>query len=222
MELAVIIIVSYLLGSIPFGLILTKLGGYGDIRDIGSGNIGATNVLRTGNKKLALATLILDALKGIVALTVTFFFIHMLGASCAVISCMPDTPCQCWNFLLIDLDLYLYISAFCALLGHLFPVWLKFKGGKGVATALGIFLALRPIIGVAACAIWLLSALILRYSSLSALIAVASTPFLAHFLVGEPNLTGFCGIVASLIFFKHRANIHRLLKGEEPKIGQKK
>lgn len=222
MDVAIVIIVSYLLGSIPFGLILTKLGGYGDIRDIGSGNIGATNVLRTGNKKLAAATLVLDAFKGVVAVVLVFFILQTLGAPCALVTCMEGTPCDCWNYTFVDPSLYIYLAAFSALIGHIFPVWLKFKGGKGVATALGILLALKPIIGIAACGIWILMAVTLRYSSLSALIAVASTPFLAHFLFNEPTLTGFCGVVASLIFFKHRANIHRLLKGEEPKIGQKK
>lgn len=222
MEIVAIIIVSYLLGSIPFGLILTQLGGYGDIRNIGSGNIGATNVLRTGNKKLAFATLVLDAFKGVIAMVLTFVALSKLGPPCAVISCMADAPCHCWNYVFPDLGNYIYLAAFFALIGHLFPIWLKFKGGKGVATALGIFLAMKPIIGVAACGIWLLTAAILRYSSLSALVAIGSTPILAHFLFHDVNLTGFCGVVSSLVFFKHRANIHRLLKGEEPKIGQKK
>lgn len=193
---ALVIIGGYLLGSIPFGLLLTRLGGYGDIRDIGSGNIGATNVLRTGNKKLALATLILDALKGAVAV---FLIWHFTGS--------------------YELAM---LGGFFALLGHLFPVWLRFKGGKGVATALGLLIALKPLIGIAACGIWLVTALITRYSSLSALIAIGASPFLAHFLYDEPDLTGLCGVIATLVFFKHRANIRRIIKGEEPKIGQKK
>lgn len=186
---------GYLIGSIPFGLILTKLGGYGDIRDIGSGNIGATNVLRTGNKKLALATLLLDSFKGVFAV---FLFWYLFDYPVAM------------------------TAGFFALVGHLFPAWLKFKGGKGVATALGILLALKPIIGVAACGIWLLTAVITRYSSLSALIAVAATPALAYFLYHDTDLTGLCGVVATLVFYKHRANIRRLIDGQEPKIGQKK
>jgi len=195
MEFALTIIGGYLIGSIPFGLILTRLGGYGDIRDIGSGNIGATNVLRTGNKKLALATLVLDAVKGAAAIGIAYYF---AGYDMAM------------------------VAGFFALLGHLFPIWLKFKGGKGVATALGILLALHPVVGVAACAIWLLTALITRYSSLSALVAVASVPAIAYFLQADPNFIGLCGIIATLVFFKHRANIRRLIAHEEPKIGQKK
>jgi glycerol-3-phosphate acyltransferase PlsY len=202
MEYAFVIIGSYLLGSIPFGLILTRLGGYGDIRDIGSGNIGATNVLRTGNKKLAIATLILDALKGAAAVFIVAYVMKI------------DTIGQINHFLLL--------AGFFALIGHLFPVWLKFRGGKGVATTLGTLLAIKPLIGVAACGIWLLTALITRYSSLSALIAVAAAPVLAHFLYHDADLTGFCGVIATLVFFKHRANIRRLIEKQEPKIGQKK
>jgi glycerol-3-phosphate acyltransferase PlsY len=195
MELTLAIIGGYLLGSIPFGLILTRLGGYGDIRDIGSGNIGATNVLRTGNKKLALATLVLDSLKGATAVIIALCFSSFEIAM---------------------------VAGLAALIGHLFPVWLKFKGGKGVATAIGTLLALKPIIGIAVCGVWLITALVLRYSSLSALVAIGSAPIIAHFLYHDPNFTGLCGVVGTLVFFKHRANIRRLLKGEEPKIGQKK
>jgi len=195
MELALVIIGGYLIGSIPFGLILTHLGGYGDIRDIGSGNIGATNVLRTGNKKLALATLFLDSLKGAAAVFIA------------------------WK--LFDYDSAM-VAGFCALVGHLFPVWLKFKGGKGVATTLGLLLALTPLIGISACGLWLLTAIVTRYSSLSALVAVAASPALAYFLYGDADLTGMYGIVATLVFFKHRTNIRRLINREEPKIGQKK
>ena len=186
---------GYLLGSIPFGLILTNLGGYGDIRSIGSGNIGATNVLRTGNKKLALATLVLDSLKGALAVGLALYFASFEVAM---------------------------LAGLAALIGHLFPVWLKFKGGKGVATALGILIALKPLIGIAACGIWLLVAVALRYSSLSALAAIGASPFLAHYFYQDANLTGLCGVIAALVFFKHRANIRRLINREEPKIGQKK
>ncbi len=195
MNYIICILGGYLIGSIPFGLILTRLGGYGDIRSIGSGNIGATNVLRTGNKKLALATLVLDSLKGAVSVALAFYFYDYSMAM---------------------------LAGFFALIGHLFPVWLKFKGGKGVATTLGTLLALKPLIGIAACGIWLLVAVTLRYSSLSALIAIAATPALAHFLYNDSNLTGLCGLIATLVFFKHRANIGRLIRGEEPKIGRKK
>lgn len=192
---ALAIIGGYLLGSIPFGLILTRLGGYGDIRDIGSGNIGATNVLRTGNKKLALATLVLDALKGAAAVLIAEHFFSFEVA---------------------------LVAGLAALIGHIFPVWLKFKGGKGVATALGILLALKPFLGVAAAAIWLISAVATRYSSLSALIAVALAPVLAYLFYHDLNLTGMLLFVAALVIAKHKANILRLAKGEEPKIGQKK
>jgi glycerol-3-phosphate acyltransferase PlsY len=195
MEYFLTIVGGYLLGSIPFGLLLTHLGGYGDIRDIGSGNIGATNVLRTGNKKLALATLILDSMKGAAAVLITWYF---AGYDVAM------------------------LAGFCALVGHLFPVWLKFRGGKGVATTLGTLIALKPIIGIAACGIWLLTALITRYSSLSALVAIAAAPALVYLLYpGQYNLMGLCGVIATLVFFKHRANIRRLIAREEPKIGQK-
>ena len=195
MEYALAAIGGYLLGSIPFGLILTRFGGYGDIRDIGSGNIGATNVLRTGNKKLALATLILDGLKGAIAVSIAYAF--------------------------ADFNIAM-LAGFFALVGHLFPVWLKFKGGKGVATTLGTLIALKPILGIAACGIWLLTALITRYSSLAALVAIGLTPVLAHVLYHDANLTGLCGIVGTMVFYKHRANIQRLINREEPKIGQKK
>lgn len=189
------IIGGYLIGSIPFGLILTRAFGYGDIRTIGSGNIGATNVLRTGNKKLALATLVLDSTKGALAVLLAWHFMDYAMAM---------------------------LAGFFALVGHLFPVWLKFKGGKGVATTLGTFLALKPLIGIAACGIWLLMAVTFRYSSLAALAAIGLSPVLAQFMYGDSNLTGLCGIVATLVFYKHRDNIKRLLNGEEPKIGQKK
>ncbi len=195
MIIALAIIGGYFIGSIPFGLLLTKFAGYGDIRDIGSGNIGATNVLRTGNKKLALATLVLDSFKGAVAVGIAHYF--------------------------ADFNIAL-IAGFAALVGHLFPVWLKFKGGKGVATTLGTLLALKPLVGIAACAIWLLTALVTRYSSLSAIIAVLLAPLVAHLLYNNPYLDGFCGFVALLVIMKHRANIERLLRKEEPKIGQKK
>ena len=195
MEFLIAAIGGYLIGSVPFGLILTRIGGYGDIRDIGSGNIGATNVLRTGNKKLALATLLLDSLKGAIAVSIAYY--------------------------LADFNVAL-AAGFAALIGHLFPVWLKFKGGKGVATTLGTLLALKPVLGIAACGIWLLTAVVTRYSSLSAIVAVALSPAVAQYLYADPNLTGFCGFVALIVIFKHRANIKRLVGGEEPKIGQKK
>jgi len=186
---------GYLLGSIPFGLLLTRMAGLGDIRNIGSGNIGATNVLRTGNKKLALATLVLDGAKGAVAVFLArWFFLD------------PVLP---------------VIAGAAAFIGHIFPVWLKFKGGKGVATALGTWLALAWPIGVLACLTWLVVALVFRFSSLSALLAVALAPVYAIWL-GTPALIGFGIGVAILVWIRHHENIRRLLKGEEPKIGKKK
>jgi len=192
---ALSLILGYLLGSIPFGLVLCRIFGYGDIRKIGSGNIGATNVLRTGNKPLALATLVLDSGKGAAAVLIALYFADYNAA---------------------------LLAGFGALLGHLFPVWLKFKGGKGVATTLGTLIAAAPYVGLAACGIWLLMALIFRYSSLSALTALAAAPVLSHFIYANPNLSGFCAVIALLVWIKHRDNIKRLSKGEEPKIGAKK
>lgn len=187
-------VIGYVLGSIPFGLILTKLGGYGDIRSIGSGNIGATNVLRTGNKKLAIATLLLDALKGAIAIIVTHF-IFPTG---------------------------IFIAGFFALLGHIFPVWLKFKGGKGVATGLGILLTLSWPTGLAAAGTWLFMAFTFRYSSLSALVAVALSPLFAFLFTHNTQITILCAMMGAIIIAKHHSNIKRLLRGEEPKIGKKK
>ena len=186
-------VLGYLLGSIPFGLPLTRMAGLGDIRNIGSGNIGATNVLRTGNKGLALATLLLDGSKG--------------AAAVLLARAVQD-----------DLAV---IAGAAAFLGHIFPVWLKFKGGKGVATALGTWLALAWPIGILACLTWLIVALVFRYSSLSALLAVALAPVYAIWL-GTPALIWFGIGVAILCWIRHHENIRRLLKGEEPKIGKKK
>jgi acyl phosphate:glycerol-3-phosphate acyltransferase len=180
---------GYLLGSIPFGLILTRLAGFGDIRAIGSGNIGATNVLRTGNKRLAALTLLLDGLKGTAAV--------LIGGQWG-----PD-------------------AAICAgagaFIGHLFPIWLKFKGGKGVATMLGIFFGLYWPLGLFAIAVWLIMAVAFRYSSLSALIAAAASPVFAWFLINR-QIAEFCLFLAVLVWWRHAANIKRLLKGEESKI----
>lgn len=182
-------LLAYLLGSIPFGLLLTKFSGAGDIRKIGSGNIGATNVLRTGRKNLAIATLLLDAAKGCVAV--------LIGQSFG-----PDLA---------------IIAAWGAVLGHLFPVWLKFKGGKGGATALGIGIGLVPILALYAGLTWLAVAVLLRYSSLATLLAIAAAPIYA-WLLGYHQIAEAFVPIALLIWLKHHANIRRLLAGEESKI----
>lgn len=192
---------GYLLGSIPFGVILTRAGGAGDVRQIGSGNIGATNVLRTGRKDLALATLLLDAGKGAVALLVAR-----------------------WLF---DSDVAAAIAGGAAFLGHLFPVWLGFKGGKGVATFFGLMIAAWWPLGLVAAAIWLLTAALFRISSLSALTASAATPVLSLLPIaalGLPTsmpITLVAALAALLIWVRHHQNIGRLLKGDEPRIGAK-
>jgi glycerol-3-phosphate acyltransferase PlsY len=206
--------IGYFLGSIPFGLVLAKLSGYGDIRKIGSGNIGATNVLRTGNKFLALATLILDGGKGAAAVFLTSI---ILPPHCQILLCESLEDCDCINATMP----YLALAGLFSIFGHLFPIWLKFKGGKGVATTLGMLLALAPTIGVLCCALWLLTALIFRFSSLSALVAILCAPALSHFIYQDTTLTGACAVITLLVWFKHRSNIQRLIEGKEPKIGKK-
>ena len=188
--LLAVLLASYLLGSIPFGLILTRLAGLGDIRRIGSGNIGATNVLRTGNKALAAATLLLDGGKGAAAVLVAR---HLYGPDAAI------------------------MAGAGAFLGHLFPVWLKFHGGKGMATTIGILLALAWPVGLIACAVWLLVALLFRYSSLAALIAVAAAPGAAWFLANHQT-AGLALFLAVVVWQRHHENIGRLLKGQESRI----
>jgi glycerol-3-phosphate acyltransferase PlsY len=185
---------GYLLGSIPFGIVLTRLFGHGDLRKIGSGNIGATNVLRTGRKDLAAATLLLDAGKGAIAVLVAGW---LYGPDIAL------------------------MAAYGSILGHLFPVWLKFRGGKGVATTLGVHVAIAWPMGLACCAVWLATAGATRFSSLAALISMASAPAWAWYLVHDVQLAQFAAIVAAVVWLKHHENIRRLLKGEESKIGQK-
>ncbi|PYD76050.1 glycerol-3-phosphate 1-O-acyltransferase PlsY [Novacetimonas pomaceti] len=190
---------SYLIGSIPFGLVLTALSGEGDIRQIGSGNIGATNVLRTGNRKLAAGTLVLDATKGAFAVF------------CAFVLCPFHTGAA------------EALAAACAVAGHCFPVWLKFKGGKGVATGLGSMIALSPAIGLCCCAVWLIFAKVTKISSAGALVAFAALPLLmnwpGHIPFSSPiYLSGV--LIALLILARHHANITRIFTGTEPRIGQ--
>ncbi len=193
MTYALALAVGYLLGSIPFGLILTRATGGPDIRAIGSGNIGATNVLRSGKKGLAAATLLCDALKGTAAV--------LLAANYAT----PDAA---------------LIAGFGAFLGHLFPVWLKFKGGKGVAVYIGLLIGLYWPGALIFCAIWLGVAALSRYSSLAALVASALTP-LALWLLNQPGIAALFLALSALLWIMHRANIARLLQGSEGKIGAK-
>lgn len=186
-------VVGYLLGSIPFGLILTRAAGLGDVRNIGSGNIGATNVLRTGNKKLAAATLLLDALKATVA---AWIMAYVAG---------PEAGA---------------IAGLFAFLGHLFPVWLGFKGGKGVATYIGTLLGIAPLFVLVFAAIWLAVAFILRYSSLAALTAMLVIP-VALWIFGAEKVAAVMAIMSVISYYKHKANISRLLSGTESKIGAK-
>lgn len=191
---------GYLLGSVPFGLITTRLGGLGDIRKIGSGNIGATNVLRTGRKDLALITLVGDGGKGVAAVLVARALFASEGRDLAVTAAA--------------------LAGGGAFLGHLFPIWLGFKGGKGMATFLGVLLAVAFPVGALACVTWLLMALLFRISSLSALTAAALSPLFILALHQEPIAKLYLAtVMAVLVFIRHGANIERLLKGEEPRIG---
>ncbi|MEZ5777356.1 MAG: glycerol-3-phosphate 1-O-acyltransferase PlsY [Paracoccaceae bacterium] len=187
-------ILGYLLGSIPFGLVITRAFGLGDLRKIGSGNIGATNVLRTGNKAAALATLVLDGGKGAAAVLVAR---AVAGEDAA------------------------QVAALAAFLGHLYPVWLRFKGGKGVATFLGILLALAWPAGIAACLTWLVTALITRYSSLSALVAAALAAIWAG-LLGYGDVVWLIVLLATFVYLRHVPNIERLKARTEPRIGGRK
>lgn len=187
------LILGYAAGSIPFGLILTKMAGLGDIRQTGSGNIGATNVLRTGRKDIAAATLLCDALKGLLIVLLCSYLWGLQGA---------------------------FGAAMGAVIGHIFPVWLKFKGGKGVATSIGVFLGLSPIVGLAVIGTWLFTAFATRFSSLAAIVAMALSPVFAYYMA-SPKWIYMFGTIAVLVIFKHKDNIKRLIKGTEPKIGKK-
>ena len=191
-----VLALGYLLGSIPFGLVLTRLAGLGDIRQIGSGNIGATNVLRSGKKSLAAATLILDGGKGWLVLFLSGLFLNTNS----------------------EYDFELIIGLVCVI-GHIFPVWLKFRGGKGVATTLGVFLGIDITVGIISCSVWLIIATLFRYSSLAALFALLAAPIYALYTGTYPIM--YISIVLFLMsVFCHRSNLKRLLKGEENKIGR--
>ena len=188
MKLEVIVFISYLMGSIPFGFLLTKFFLKKDIRDIGSGNIGATNALRTGNKFIGYTTLILDILKAVIP--IIFFKIYFIE--------------------------YLYVASLCVFLGHVFPIWLKFKGGKGVATYLGILCCINIYLGIAFGIVWLVTFLIFKYSSLSSLLGSLSVPIINFFIFKEEVIFFFI-IIFVLIFYTHRENIKRLLNRSESK-----
>lgn len=186
-------VLAYLLGSVPFGIVITRAMGLGDLRQVGSGNIGATNVLRTGNTRAAFATLILDAAKGGVAVLIARWL-------------MAEDAGQ--------------VAGLCAFLGHLFPVWLRFKGGKGVATFLGILLALSWQVGLAVCATWAVTAAVTRTSSIAALVAAASTAmWMITFNDGHFLLLAL--ILTFLIYVRHSGNLKRIKAGTEPRIGSK-
>lgn len=197
MTIIALAVMGYLLGSIPFGIILTRLFGAGDLRQIGSGNIGATNVLRTGRKELAAATLILDGAKGAVAVFLARHFLPELGQDGAM------------------------IAGAAAMIGHCYPVWLKFRGGKGVATLLGLSLALAWPIGVVFAVVWLAAALLSRISSLGGMVGAVSSPVAALALGYPVYATGLAGL-AVIVLWRHRENIVRLRAGTEPRIGAKK
>ena len=192
---------GYLIGSIPFGLILTKMSGLGDIRNIGSGNIGATNVLRTGNKKIALFTLILDGSKGALAL----FLLTSLLTKASI-------------FNIYNFELIMSVVAISSVLGHCFPIWLNFKGGKGVATGFGTILFINLLVGITALLIWFLIAKLFKISSMSALVSYFLIPFLMAFNSVENYLIIASVFISLISWFQHRENIKRLLNRTEPKI----
>lgn len=191
LNFVIVLVLAYLIGSIPFGVIFANVFGLGDLRKIGSGNIGATNVLRTGRKGVAALTLLGDMLKGTFAVLLSA---RLFG---------PDT---------------LMIASIMAVVGHIFPIWLKLKGGKGVATYLGVTLAISPPAALGFAALWLITAAVLRYSSLAALVASAATPFMIGYMTDVRFGVVFL-ILTGLLFWKHSANIKRLMSGTETRIG---
>ena len=193
MELILTAIIGYLLGSIPFGLVLTRLAGFGDIRRIGSGNIGATNVLRTGSKPLAALTVLLDLLKGTAAVSIGWTWSEEAAL----------------------------VGGAAVIVGHMFPVWLGFRGGKGVATAFGVLIAIAWPIAFGAAALWLVTVLLFQYSSLAALVAAVASAAAAGFLVDQPR-AALIALIAILVVARHRENIHRLLAGTESRISLRK
>lgn len=219
MEILTLFIIAglgYLLGSIPMGVIMAHIFKLGDLRKMGSGNIGATNVLRSGNKFAAFLTLLLDALKGVAAVIIAFQF---LPAPCELILCKAGMDCPC-----VTADVgraLLLFGGGAAIIGHCFPIWLKFKGGKGVATTIGVLLAAVPWTGLAVCVSWALSAAFSKISSLAALSAMIVAPAVTYTLHGlYPALANFA--ISILVIGMHHQNIRRLRNGSEPKIGAEK
>jgi len=204
------LLAGYLIGSIPFGLLLTKAAGLGDVRSIGSGNIGATNVLRTGNKLLAATTLLLDILKGTLATAVAYLIALWLAETPGQDSAHVSVAAFPW--------MVVCFGGLGAFLGHLFPVWLGFKGGKGVATYLGVLIGTLWPIALTFAIVWLLTAYLTRYSSVAALLASLFSVILAM-SIAPPHVAALCAFMTVLLIMKHRANIKRLINGEEPKIG---
>ena len=210
---------GYLLGSIPFGLLLTRAAGLGDIRGLGSGNIGATNVLRTGNRWLAAATLLLDGLKGTAAVLVgALIGAYFVYVQLAAVEMTPEAMAQA--VVANNIMAQSIAGGFGAFLGHVYPVWLRFKGGKGVATYIGVLFGLYWPAAAAFCLIWLVTAGITRYSSLSALLASIAAP-LAIWGLGQPQIAVLLVPLSAMLIYTHRANIERLRAGHEPKIGAK-
>ena len=195
-NLFIIILVIYFIGSVPFAFIITKLSGYGDIRNIGSGNVGSTNVLRTGNKFLAIIVLIFDILKGYIP---SFFILN-------------------YFFISNRNELIFYMLGSMAIIGHLFPFWLKFKGGKGIATYIGFIFAINYILGVFFVFLWLFIAFLTKYSSMASIISLFAIPFLMLFLSYKPSIFLFFSLLSIILIIKHQANIKRLLNNTEPKI----
>lgn len=215
--------VGYLLGSIPFGLLLTRAAGLGDVRRIGSGNIGATNVLRTGHKGLAAATLLLDTLKGAAAVWIAFAVLApwLLGGLEAG-TATASSGSALSGFASIERRFQgACVAGLGAFLGHIYPVWLGFRGGKGVATYIGVLAALAPLMALVFCGIWLTIALITRYSSLAALVAAAGLPVIL-WAEGLDLFALLFALMSVLLFWKHRENIARLLNGTESRIGGNK
>lgn len=201
------LLLAYLIGSIPFGVILAKLFKVGDLRQIGSGNIGATNMLRAGGKKLAAATLACDMAKGFIAVKLCGMLINHL---------LAQTQATTGDGIQFDGHVLLYLSGFYAVAGHVFPVWLKGKGGKGVATALGALLAFSPIVGMLALSCWLAVFSLTLYSSLSALVSISLAPLACGYILGK-NALFPAVLIAVLVVYRHKDNIRRLMAGEEPK-----